>query len=257
MSREEETTSGAATNSGVINTVSLKLPAFWPEEVEVWFAQAEAQFAIKRITDSRTKLYYVVSVLPQYVAPQLSDLLHAPPAAPYESLKDRLFQLYSLSDWQRFEALVNLPLVVDQKPSILMNKMLALYPADSKPDFMFRGHFLRRLPAEIRSHLIHESILDPRALAVKADALWQSRALFPVAHVSGNVEEYEAFALGRPGGSSKPRNQSSWQRSTPASRSAPAPQSSSGSDNVYCRYHRKFGNNAHRCFQPCTWSENH
>ena len=76
-----------------------------------------------------------------------------------------------MSDWQRFEALVNLPLVVDQKPSILMNKMLALYPADSKPDFMFRGNFLRRLPAEIRSHLIHESILDPRALALKADAL--------------------------------------------------------------------------------------
>jgi len=65
MSREEETTSGAATNSGVINTVSLKLPAFWPEEVEVWFAQAEAQFAIKRITISRTKFYYVVSVLPK------------------------------------------------------------------------------------------------------------------------------------------------------------------------------------------------
>ena len=245
ISREEDTTSGAATNSGVINTVSLKLPAFWPEEVEVWFAQTEAQFAIKRIMDSRTKFYYVVSVLPQDVAPQLSDLLRAPPATPYESLKDRLFQLYFLSDCQRFEALVNLPLVVDQKPSILMNKMLALYPADSKPDFMFRGHFLR-LPAEIRSHLIHESIIDPRAL--KADALWQSRALFPVAHVSGN---------GRPGGSSKSKNQSSWQRSSTSSLPAPAPQSSSGSDNVYCRYHRKFGNNAHRCFQPCTWSENH
>ena len=141
--------------------------------------------------------------------------------------------------------MVNLPL----------NKMLALYP--SNQIFMFRGHFLRRLPAEIRSHLIHKSILDPRALALKADALWQSRALFLVAHVSGNVEEYEAFALGRPGGSSKPKNQFSCQRLYPASRSAPAPQSSSGSDNVYCQYHCKFGNNAHRCFQPCTWSENH
>ena len=82
ISREEETTSGAATNSGVINTVSLKLLAFWIEEVEVWFAQAEAQFASKRITDSRTKFYYVVSVLPQDVSPQLSYLLCAPPATP-------------------------------------------------------------------------------------------------------------------------------------------------------------------------------
>ena len=113
----------------------------------------------------------MASVLPENIAPQLSNILRAPPVTSYESLNDRLFQLYSSNDWQRFEALVNLPLVVDQKPSILMNKMLALYPADSKPDFMFRGHFLRRLPAEIRSHLIHESILDPRALALKADAL--------------------------------------------------------------------------------------
>ena len=76
MSREEETTSGTATNPGVINTVSLKLPSFWPEEVEVWFAQAEAQFAIKRIMDSRTtKFYYALYVLPQDVAPQLLDLL--------------------------------------------------------------------------------------------------------------------------------------------------------------------------------------
>ena len=131
MSREEETTSGTATNLGVINTVSLKLPTFWSEEVEVWFAQAEAQFAIKRIMDSRTtKFYYAVYVLPQDVAPQLLDLLCAPSASPYESLKDRLFQLYSLNHWQRFEALVNLPLVVDQKNSILINKLLALHLAD-------------------------------------------------------------------------------------------------------------------------------
>ena len=91
--------------------------------------------------------------------------------------------------------------------------MLALYPADCKPYFMFRGHFLRGLPAEIRSHLIHESILDPRALALKADALWQSQDLFPV---SGNFDEYEA-AFGRLGGSSKPKNQSTWQWLSPAS----------------------------------------
>ena len=68
--------------------------------------------------------------------------------------------------------------------------------------------------------------MDSRALALKADVLWQSRALFPFAYVSEDVEECEAFALGRPGDSSKPKNQSSWQRSSSASQSAPAPQSS-------------------------------
>ena len=37
--------------------VALKLPAFWPENAEVWFAQAQAQFAIKAISVSKTKFY--------------------------------------------------------------------------------------------------------------------------------------------------------------------------------------------------------
>ena len=33
--------------SVVAENVTLKLPMFWPEAAEVWFAQADAQFAIK------------------------------------------------------------------------------------------------------------------------------------------------------------------------------------------------------------------
>ena len=48
--------------------VALKLPIFWPEAAEVWFAQADAQFAIKSITVSKTKFYHKVANLPQDVA---------------------------------------------------------------------------------------------------------------------------------------------------------------------------------------------
>ena len=34
----------------VAANVALKLPVFWTEAAEVWFAQADAQFAIKNIT---------------------------------------------------------------------------------------------------------------------------------------------------------------------------------------------------------------
>ena len=29
----------------LLNTVSVKVPAFWPDSVETWFIQVEAQFA--------------------------------------------------------------------------------------------------------------------------------------------------------------------------------------------------------------------
>ena len=62
-------------------------------------------------------------------AAQILVLIFAPPAGdPYEVLKDRLTTLYFLNDYQRFEALVSLPLTGDQKPSHLMNRMLVLLP---------------------------------------------------------------------------------------------------------------------------------
>ena len=56
-----------------------------------------------------------------------------------------------------------------------MNRMLALYPDDVKLDFVFRGLFLRRLPVEMRAHLLRESIDDPIEMAPKADELHQNR----------------------------------------------------------------------------------
>ena len=85
----------------VAATVALKLPVFWPEAAEVWFAQADAQFAIKSITVSKTKFYHAVASLPQDVAAQILDLIHAPPARDsYRVLRERLIKLYSLNDYQ-------------------------------------------------------------------------------------------------------------------------------------------------------------
>ena len=85
---------------------ALKLPVFWPDAVEQWFAQADAQFAIRAITVSKRKFYHTVGSLPQYVAAQILDFIPAPPAGdPYEVLKDRLTTLLSqqLSEVQSFD----------------------------------------------------------------------------------------------------------------------------------------------------------
>ena len=130
---------------------------------------------IRNVTISNTKFYHAVAVLPQEVASQILDLIRAPPAGdPYVVLRESLITLYTLNDYQHFEALESLPLAKDQKPSHLMNRMLALLPDDCKPDFILRGLFLRRLPIDVFSHLLREKVSDPRALALKADELYLS-----------------------------------------------------------------------------------
>ena len=111
----------------VANSVAMKLPAIWPYAAEVWFAQADAQFAIRIVSILKNKFYHVVAVLPQVVAAQILDLIRAPPAGyAYKVLKECLITLYSLNNYQRFDALVSLPLSRDQKPLHLMNWMLAM-----------------------------------------------------------------------------------------------------------------------------------
>ena len=112
-----------ASPSPVAN-ILMKLPAFWPDAAEVWLTQADAQFAIPNVSVSKTKFYHGVALLPQEVASHILDLIRAPPAGdPYEVLWEHLITLYSLNNYQRFEALVSLPLSGDQKPSHLMKRI--------------------------------------------------------------------------------------------------------------------------------------
>ena len=73
-----------------VSAVSVKLPTFWPQQPKVWFAQVEAQFAIRNITKEDTKYHYVISALDQETAVRVLDLLETQPENPYETLKTRL-----------------------------------------------------------------------------------------------------------------------------------------------------------------------
>ena len=52
----------------VAANLSMKLPFFWCDAAKVWFTQADAHFAIKHVTVSKTKFYHTVAVLPLEVA---------------------------------------------------------------------------------------------------------------------------------------------------------------------------------------------
>jgi heptaprenylglyceryl phosphate synthase len=83
-----------ALDTAVAAAVSVKLPPFWPDKTELWFAQAEAQFTIKNITAEKTKYAYVVTMLDSQMAAQAMDIIRTPPEAPYTALKARLTKAF-------------------------------------------------------------------------------------------------------------------------------------------------------------------
>ena len=230
----------------------LKLSTFWPDSAEIWFAQTDAQFEIKNISSSRSKFYHAVAALPQDVAGQVLNLIRSPPKDdPYQVLRTRLVRLYTLNEYQRFESLVSLSLSGDQKPSHLMNRMLALYPDDVKPDFVFRGLFLRRLPIEMRAHLLRESIDDPIEMALKADELHQNRVSSAAANILADFSD-DALVNAVSNRTKVPPRSSA--ASNPHRRRSPTPAPSArSSTSGFCWYHVKHGEAATNCREPCSF----
>ena len=207
--------------------MSLKLPTFWSSQPEVWFAQAEAQFNLRKITADDTKYYYVLAALDQPTATRLLDLISHPPADDkYEALKTRLIDTFGPSERERASRLLHFCELGDTKPSVLMDEMLALL-GDHSPCFLFQQLFLERLHEDIRVQLVDSEADDYRHLAKKADALWASRDM-----------SFSTNAVQRRLSSQKLK--------------AKHPTTPTADD--LCYYHRSFGQAARKCTKPCSWS---
>ena len=100
-----------------------------------------------------------------------------------------------------------------------------------------------RLPADIRSHLLTESISDPRRMALRADELWTIRGKSSTVHMVSDENFLEVNAL--------QRKVSSGGRKT---KPTPSPNPSCGSSE--CWYHRCWGDDATQCRALCSYSGN-
>lgn len=208
-----------------VDAVALKLPTFWNTCPAAWFAQTEAQFALRDITSDDTKYYYVVSALDANTATRALSIISSPPAQnKYEKLKSFLTSAYGLSETERATTLLDLHGLGDRKPSELMDCMLALL-GNHKPCFLFKHLFLRQLPENICTALANSAVEDYRALAQEADNLY-------------NAMKMRTGLLGAT--SENLDNPSRTDIDLVAS----------NADSV-CWFHRRFGSNARRCAQPC------
>jgi hypothetical protein len=240
-----------------VAAVSVKLPEFWLDDPEMWFAQAEAHFRRAGITVSSTKYDYVLVQLPAKARTSVREIVRAADTLddPYEQVKTKLTASYTKSRWRLVFELFDHPDLGDRRPSELMDALLALLSPNEIPGDLFMGQFLKRLPAEMRTQLALEDFKNPAQLAATADSLWDAKGGLQAA----------VSAVGRPVSpgrrdASSPSRQRVRQRSPDRPRdrrrATPGPSSRAEQDGRLCYYHDRWGRRAHKCEAGCSWSGN-
>ena len=150
-----------------LSHVAIRLPPFWPTDPAIWFAQAEAQFATRNITNETTMFRHIVASLSPETAVEVRDLLLNPPTdQPYTVLKETLTRRTAESAQLRVQRLISGEELGDRKPSQLLRRMQQLVGDASISDTFMRQLFLQRLPPNIQlvlSGISEDLTLDKQA----------------------------------------------------------------------------------------------
>lgn len=256
---EAATAGAAAAGAELAAAVSVKLPDFWEDDPNMWFAQAEAQFHLARITQDETKFWHIIAKVDKKVLCQISDLVSTPPVInKYQAVKDRLILRFALSPQARIEQLLGASDLGDLRPSHLLARMQEIATGLNVDDNIMKTLFLQRIPSHARAIL---SISDGSLtkLAEMADRMLESSGPNVASCQSPDVAsssleyrslkgEIEALTAEIRRLKARPEGRPSRTRSRSSSR-----KSAAGGDTI-CWYHRKYGGRAEHCRSPCSFS---
>lgn len=232
--------------------VAVKLPEFWKCDPEMWFAQAEAQFALANVTRDETKFFHIVAKVDQTVICHISDLVARPPLEDkYKAVKERLVGRFALSPQAKLERLLGAHDLGDLRPTHLLAKMQELSTGLAVDENLLKMFFLQRLPMNVRSVLaISDGTITK--LAEMADKMVEcstphvSAVEKPVPDETDDLKSQIAALTTE---IRRLKMQPSRSRSRSSSRSA----ANFHARGEVCWYHRQYGSNAHQCRGPCSF----
>ena len=256
--------SAAPTPRSSVAAVSIKLSPFWPADLEVWFAQVDAQFTTRGITAQKTKFDYVVSSLSPAFATEVRDLLLRPPAeTPYDTLRAELIKRTAASEQRKLQQLISGEELGNRKLTQLLRRMQQLLGdqlgAFTNTNSFLRKLFLQRLLANVRMVLASaDTATDLNKLADMADKVIEVStptfaAISNTRPDSSEVKQLreEVACLADLVASLTSHDRSRRSHSTPRSRRPLSP--ASPTEDSLCWYHTKYGGDAKKFKDPCSW----
>ena len=234
--------------------VSVKLPEFWKNDPSMWFAQAEAQFALAGIVRDDTKYYHIISRIDQSIICHVSDLIQNPPAQQkYDAVKTRLISRFELSSQAKLERLLNACDLGDMRPTHLLARMQELGAGLNINDDVMKVLFLQRMPEKMRPILsISDGTLSK--LAEMADKMVETSAPQVAATTSKDNDLSSLYQQIANLTAKVRRLKTTGARSRSSSR-ARRERNRDTEESGVCWYHRKYGRNARQCRTPCVFAD--
>lgn len=254
-----------------IYATSVKLPQFWTTCPDAWFVHAEMQFATKGITTDQTKYEYIITALPQEVIIKVLDIIQNPPVSGrYLNLKKILIERHSLSETSKLDKILSDSEIGDRKPSEFY-RSLALLAGSSFSQDVLKKLWLRKLPKSLNVALTGSNLSDVNELIQLADKLWEVIFNGEISSMkystgSSNIEKavedltrslcenvnklsLEVSSLKR-----QLEDREARPRFRRYGRNSSRSRGRSSSRNWLCRFHFRFGDQARKCEQPCSFS---
>lgn len=252
-----------------VEVVSVKLPVFWPDQVDVWFCQCEAQFALAGIKNESTKFYHVIAQLEQRYANEVKDIIKKPPAErQYTVLKQELTKRLTGSREQQVRQLLLHEDLGDRKPSQFLRHLRTLAAEGVSDDFL-RSLWSSRLPTHVQAIIASQSSRSLEELADLADKICEVApgpshqvAAASVAHLEGMFEKLQQLIttqitqqIAQLSIANNSRTSREHSRAGPRAASRGRRRSRSRTPGM-CWYHSIFGDKANKCTSPCNFKAN-
>jgi hypothetical protein len=185
-------------------------------------------------------------------------------ADPYETLKERLMEMFAVDPMDRMYGLLYAAELGDRRPSQMMDDLLAMLPPGERDGLLFKAIFLTRLPDDMRVLVAPQAkTLESRPLAAYADQLWIARngkkAAKPVAVVTDPTLELASKVNELAGVVASLRTSQPPKRANKrAGRGGRGGRGGGGDNKFVCWRHEQYQERAFRCEEPsrCTWAGN-
>lgn len=257
---EEAEGSGTASNDDKVSTLAIKVPPFWIERPEIWFAQLEAQFQSAKMVSDRQRFNTLLGQVDAKILAQVSDSVLNPPATDkFKHLKEAIITCFADSEQKKTKKLISDMVLGDRKPSQLLSEMRALAGQSITEDFL-KTLWLQRLPVTVQA-ILSANDIDLKASATLADKISEvvevrnvSAVNQPTSSVTSEIAALRKQVETLTKTCEKMAKSENRGRGRSTSRNKGQPPANQEKNQV-CYYHRKFGDQAWRCRKPCAFKK--